>query len=66
MIVRECTQNDSVESVEDFKNVISGNSDVELDQVLNKITNCIDNIEDHDNQLESFFNLYEACEFKTI
>lgn len=66
MNVREYTQGNSTRSVEELKKVIINNSDAEIDQVLTNISNCIDNIEDSEIQLESFFNIYEACEFKTI
>lgn len=41
-------------------------SATELEVVLSKITNCIDNIEDSDQQLESFFKIYESFDFTAI
>ena len=56
----------SSRSVDELKKVISKNKASEIEDVLNEINKCIDDLSEDEVQLESFFNMYEACDFGSI
>lgn len=56
----------SSKSIDELKKVISRNSQSEIDDLLVDITNCIDREGEDEDQLKSFFDIYEVCDFGTI
>lgn len=56
----------SSRSVDELKKVISKNKDSEIEDILNDINKCIDDLSENEVQLESFFNMYEAFDFGSI
>ncbi len=66
MDVIRCEGLSSSRSVDELKKVISKNKDSGIENILEDINKCIDDLSDDEVQLESFFNMYEACDFGTI